>query len=498
MTLDSNDSTFLNRPPCSLTALSKMSALVNKTPRNVPFRKYRYVTLPLVQLFKRVNDFVAEDDSKQEALIQGKYVIKPFKSDAGEKAVRNVPVILKPDGSIWKHGSLYILARATDFDPPSDQTLKGYAKGLVDYMNTLAEDGVDYLATPKRKGARPTYHYKAELSSKVSLNEIAASTANGRLSAVVNFYRWMQDRYDYHPTEALWKEIVCKIPYQDKKGFYRNKPVITTDLRIKATAEDSTGEYIIDEGKLYPYSQEQQIAIVHALVGIGNTEMLLSFLLSTFTGARVSTTFTIRHHNILNPENVKTNEIAVKIGRGTQIDNKLNKSMLIYIPAWLNALLYAYIHSDRHKRRAAKSSIKNHGEQYVFLSQHGNPYYISKNDFERGQGKPIQDGYSVRQFVSERLQPLINQTETPFKFRFHNLRACYCMNEIDQKMKDIPNGEADRVYAVLTYVQGRMGHSDITTTQRYFRHREMKNIALQAQSGFELHLQNLAEKYVLS
>ncbi len=498
MAIDSHLPAFLNRPHISLTALSHMPALVSKNPRNVPFRKYRYVTLPLVQLFKRVNDFDAEDGSNQEPLTQGKCVIKPFKSDGGEKVVRNVPVILKPDGSIWKHGSLYILARATDFDPPSDQTLKGYAKGLVDYMNTLAEDGVDYLATPNRKGARPTYHYKAELSSKVSLNEIAASTANGRLSAVVNFYRWMQDRYDYHPTEALWKEIVYKIPYQDKRGFYRNKPVITTDLRIKATAEDSTGEYIVDEGKLYPYNHEQQILLVQALVASGNTEMFLSFLLSLFTGARVSTAFTIRHHNILKPEDVRTNEIAVKIGRGTQVDNKLDKSMLIYIPAWLNALLYVYINSDRHKRRTAKASIKNDGEQYVFLSQHGNPYYISKKDTDRGQGKPIQDGYSVRQFVSEKLQPLINQTDTPFKFRFHNLRACFCMNEIDQKMKHIPNGEADRVYAVLTHVQGRMGHSDITTTQRYFRYREMKNIALQAQSDFELHLQNLAESYVFS
>ena len=72
------------------------------------------------------------------------------------------------------------------------------------------------------------------------------------------------------------------------------------------------------------------------------------------------------------------------------------------------------------------------------------------------------------------------------------------MNEIDQKMKGIPNGDADRIYAVLTHVQGRMGHSDITITQRYFRYREMKNIAIQAQSDFELHLQSLAESYVFS
>ena len=477
---------------------SSMPALVDQTPRKVPFRKYRYVTLPNVSLFRK--SYSTDDDGGTEvgATVVGKYVITPFKGSSGSTEARNVPVILKPDGSIWKHGSLYILARATDFDPPSDQTLKGYAKSLVDYMNTLAQDDVDYLATPKRQGARPTYHYKAELSFKVNVNEIAASTANGRISAVVNFYRWMKDRYDYHPTEALWNEKVYKIPYQDKRGFYRNRPVITTDLRIKASTEDPTGEYVIDEGKLYPYSQEQQIALVQALVASGNTEMFLSFLLSIFTGSRISTTFTIRRSNIIDPETVNTNEIAVRIGRGSLIDNKLNKSMLIYVPAWLNAVLYFYINSERYKRRAARSSNQEGGEQYVFLTQHGNPYYISKNDRERGQGKPIQDGYSVRQFASKKLQLLINQTDKPFKFRFHNLRASFCMNEIDQRLQGVRNGDTDKVFAVLTTVQERMGHADFTTTQRYFRYREQREVSLQAQSKFENHLQTLAENYVYS
>lgn len=475
-----------------------MPALVDQTPRKVPVRKYRYVTLPHVSLFRKSNSTDDEGGSEVGATVVGKYVITPFKGSGGDTEVRNLPVILNPDGSIWKHGSLYILARATDLDAPADQTLKGYAKGLVDYMNTLAQDGVDYLATPKRPGARPTYHYKAELIFKVNLNEIAASTANGKISAVVNFYRWMKDRYDYHPTEPLWKEVIRKIPFQDKRGFYQNKAVLTTDLKIKTTAEEPNGEFVIDEGKLYPYSQKQQSAIIQALIESGNTEMFLSFIFSMLTGARLSTTFTIRHSNIINPENVKTNEVAIKIGRGTLIDNKLNRSMFIYIPAWLNAILYTYTNSDRHKRRLAKASVKSDGEQYVFLTQHGSPYYISKKDRERGQGQPIQDGYSIRQFASKKLQTLINQTDTPFKFRFHNLRACFCMNLIDQKIKGIPNSEADRIYAVLKDVQERMGHSDISTTQRYFRYREMKQVTLQAQSDFELHLQTLAESYVYS
>jgi integrase len=473
-----------------------MPAIVNTSPRKQPVRKYRYVTLPLVLLFRKLPGAEHVDQVANQVIETGKYAITPFISGGGVETLRNVCVILKPDGSIWKHGSLYLLARAADFNAPSDQTLKGYAKGLVDYMNTLALDGVDYLATPKREGARPTYHYKAELSLKVNLNEIAASTANGRISAVVNFYRWMQGRYDYHPTEKLWKETQYKIPYQDGRGFYRNRNVITTDLRIKVATEDSTGEYVVDEGKLYPYSPEEQAGIVQALITTGNTEMLLSFLFSILTGARISTTFTIRCSNIIDPKLAKTSELAVKIGRGTLVDNKLNKRMNIYIPAWLNALIYVYINSERYMRRAARARSKKDGEQYVFLTQHGNPYYISKNDIERGREKPIQDGYSVRQFASKKMQPLLNSLEQPLKFRFHNLRASFCMNELEQKMKEIPRDDNEATYAALTYVQGRMGHSDITTTQRYLRYRETKHVALQAQKDFELHLKALAESYV--
>ena len=70
------------------------------------------------------------------------------------------------------------------------------------------------------------------------------------------------------------------------------------------------------------------------------------------------------------------------------------------------------------------------------------------------------------------------------------------MNLIDQKLKGIPSSDENRIYAVLTEAQRRMGHSDFSTTQRYSRFRETRNIGLQAQSDFELHLQTLAENYV--
>ncbi len=473
-----------------------MPAAVNRKPRQTPYRKYRFVVLPRISVFKAekaANDEVPE----AAAIIQGKYVIRPFKSDSGKYELRNVPVILKPDGTIWHHGSLYILSRASEYNPPSDQTLRTYAKGLVDYINTLSADQIDYLSTPLRKSIRPTYHYRAELEERINGNLLAVSTANSRISAVVNFYRWMKNRFDYHPTQDLWVEVKKYVRYTNRQGFSSGREVTVTDLNIKQSKEVNTGEYIVDGGKLYPYCHEQQRTLVRILFETQNTEMILSFLVALTSGARSLATYTLRITDIIDPELVKGTEVAIKIGHRTPVDNKNDKLMNIYIPSWLNRIIYTYINSERYKRRASKAGQPTDGAQYVFLTSRGNPFHISKSDMRRGQDNPIQEGNSVRKFVSETLQPALNKLESPFKFRFHNLRACFGMNLLEEKLKGLPADSVAYTRA-LGKVQQRMGHAERSTTERYLNYLEDKELAFEAQSMFEQHLQRISENHVYS
>lgn len=469
--------------------------LQNQTSTCTSKGKYSYITIPTVLLFEKLLPFHNQNTENTEAEKNiTNYPKRIIMDESGREKIKNMPVILNPDGSIFKHGSLYLLSKATCYNPASEATLKHHAKNLVDFLNTLHIAEIDYLQTPVRTYLRPTYFYKSELFEKTQTGELATSTANGRIGSMIGFYREMQQRHDFHPTQKLWNEKTYHITYQDERGFNRDKATISTDLKIKSAPETPSGQYIIDGGKLYPYSKEQQLTLIESLFSTKNSEMILAVLIALTSGARSQTTFTLRHENIVNPETHKGDEVKILIGHGTNVDNKFGKRMNIYIPAWLNRILYTYINSERHIKRCRKFDGHTAEAQYIFLTQHGNPYYISKMDERRGQNKPIQDGYSIRQFSSKTLQSEINKSDSRFDFRFHNLRATFCMNIIEEKLRILPEKPESHLIAI-EYTKRRMGHSDIKTTERYFRFRKESELIATAQSDFEKHLEKIAGKH---
>lgn len=463
--------------------------------------KFRYVVLPIVILFEKVRDVhvsrSVEADRSEEHENEKAYKKKLITDENGKTELRNVPVILNPDGSIWKHGSLYILSRAMSYDPPKDKTLEKQTKNLVYFRNTLALENIDYLSTPLRRHLRPTYFYKSKLVDEIEDGTLKPPTANGKIGSVIGLYRYLISRHDFHPTQKLWEEKKRIIYSTNSKGFQFNKTVVVTDLTVKYSDEEPTGEYISDDGKLTPYEEDQQKILIKVLWETKNTEMILGCYVAITSGARLQTVFTLRHDNIPDPEKVRGTEVEIRIGRGTNVDNKFDKGMIIHIPAWLNSLIYTYIHSERHKDRCGRFDDFHGDSQYIFLTQHGNPFYISKRDERRGLNAPIQDGYSVRQFVHKSLAPLLESKGAEFKFRFHNLRATFCMNLLEEKLKQLPDlRDEAKVMRALGFVQKRMGHSDISTTQRYLNYKNEKAMLVTAQSNFEKHLQEMAESYL--
>ena len=81
---------------------------------------------------------------------------------AQENTARNsyhhFPVLLLEDGSVWHHGTLYLLSKIEGYlNPLHYKTLENIASDLRIYIHHLESLGISYLDSVKRKMDRPTY-----------------------------------------------------------------------------------------------------------------------------------------------------------------------------------------------------------------------------------------------------------------------------------------------------------------------------------------------------
>jgi hypothetical protein len=294
-------------------------------------------------------------------------------------------------------------------------------------------------------GLMPTYLFCAFLHDAINNGTMGRGTAKRRMGVIQNFYRWLiQDGVKFE--NPLWQEQDAFISFKDSRGFIGSKKVKSTDLAgsIKINKQHNDySEHIEDGGKLRPLSKAEQTMLIKALKAIGNPEMMLSFLFSLTTSARLQTVFTLRrcHFESIYPKNQSV--IPLQAGTGTLVDTKYNKTMVLLIPYWLYQRIHIYMRSARALRRFRHSDYvygpENH--QYVFLTHAGLPYYITSQDPFIEQFKIPPKGNAVTQFIRQQLQPELKRLDHTFKIRFHDLRATFGMNLLTEKLTQLPEKE---------------------------------------------------------
>lgn len=427
-----------------------------------------------------------------ESLSYGKLVVNNSNSQTNYS---HFPVPLNSDGSPWNHATLYLLSKFESIQEPNSETLNCISTDLVKFKQSIDILGLDYLVFPKRKLRRPTYAYRRELQNQINSGSIAKSTAQRRMSSVIGFYRWLSTRKFTKFEYATWHEQDIQIRFNDERGMEQYTKVKSTDLRVQIPKNrDDYSEFINDGGKLRPLTKDEQVRIVNALVKIGNPEMLFSFLIALTSGARIQTVFTLRLKNINTDLMPEDHGLPVFVGHGTGVDTKNDKRMVLYIPQWLQSRIKKYLESERavRRRNRAQSFLNNSEDQYVFLTQSGSPYYISKKDPSRSSYRFPPRGNSVRQFINEQLkQELLNSGE-PFLFRFHDLRASFGMNMLETKLNTLEDGR-DKLFDVLMFIKERMGHNSISTTQKYLDFKRNTEVMAAVQEDFEVYLQTLID-----
>lgn len=406
------------------------------------------------------------------------------------------PSLLLTDGAPWRHGNLYLLSKISESDNHSlvdSETLRSIASELKHFMNALNEAGLDYLTFPTRKLQRPTYFYKSRLKKMVEAGQITPSTEDKKLGCVFGFYNWLKNQHDFKPEHSLWDETTKIISYIDSKGFTHTKIIRKNNLRKSShhASQTSLDGHISDGGKLKPYTREEQKILINSLIDCGNTELLLMCVFALVTGARLQTVLTLRKENIVTHGEINGRNINLIAGPGTNIDTKGGKRLQLLVPDWLHKKLFTYINSPRYAAREAKASNEVKDGKYVFLTSDGNPFYVAKNDPARINYGTPPTGDAMRQAVRRELQPLLNASDTPFNFRFHDLRASFGMNLVNDIWQRIDSKNELSFMQALTAVQERMGHSKVSTTLQYFNYKGQMHDIFHTCTSFESYLQEM-------
>ncbi len=145
--------------------------------------------------------------------------------------------------------------------------------------------------------------------------------------------------------------------------------------------------------------------------------------------------------------------------------------------------------------------MKDNDDQYVFLSRGGKPYYVAEED-----QRPLasgETGSAIRHF-QKRIKEELVKIGKQFEYRFHGLRATFGMNLLEDHI--VKNQKLARELGIDSYVQlhelelidlvrSRLNQSDITVAMSYLRYRRNHHLVGRAQTEFEAHLCELAQKH---
>lgn len=415
------------------------------------------------------------------------------------------PVIIQGNGQPSEIFNLYLLKKLQPTIQYDFKTFTSIANQLVDFQRFLEDEQLECLKFHKLKQLNAIFKYRTRLIDQANAGLISASSASGRINAVVNFYRFLvtDDLVDHQRYGMPFQDVYKYIAVDNEFGARRKMAIKSHDLAIHVPAKAHNSETIADGGELSPLSVEEQTVILKALQK-SSREYQLMFYLALFTGARLQTICTLRIKNLIGREPDSQGFIRLPVGAGTGIDTKFQKPMTLLIPNWLAQDLKVYINSEQALQRRQKSNYGDSDENYVFLTKLGTPFYTSKVEQQEltekikasdsfGVRLKLYEGEAVRSYLKCVLLPEIRLIDPQFQsFKFHDLRASFGMNLLESQLKHLPEGHNHMT--AVEYVQARMGHRKIATTLQYLSYKSRLQWRNKIQHEYESSLM----KYVMS
>jgi len=415
------------------------------------------------------------------------------------------PIIIQGDGQPSEIFNLYLMKKLQQTIQYDFKTFASIANQLLDFQRFLEDEKLDCLKFHKLKQLNAIFKYRTRLIDQVNAGLIGASSARGRINAVVNFYRFLviEDLVDHQRYGIPFQDVYKYIAVDNEFGARRKMAIKSHDLAIHVPAKAHNSEAIVDGGELSPLTVEEQTIVLKALQQ-SSREYQLMFYFALFTGARLQTICTLRIENLFNRESDSHGFIRLPVGAGTGVDTKFQKPMTLLIPNWLAQDLKIYINSEQARQRRQKSNYGDSDENYVFLTKLGTPFYTSKAEQQKltekiktsdsfGTRLKLYEGEAVRSYLKVVLLLEIRLIDPQFQhFKFHDLRASFGMNLLESQLQHLPEGHNHMT--AVEYVQARMGHRNISTTLQYLNYKSR----LQWRSKIQHEYESSLMQYVIS
>lgn len=429
------------------------------------------------------------------------------------KTYNHFPVILLHDGQPWEEGNRYLMSLIIKTDVlstlPSHQQLYRKALSLKQFVEFLVDEEILFKECESRARS-PLRRFRFHLNNKLTSGILSPNTIRLVMSNLVQFYRYLIDQEGVVFLYPPWNEKEVYIQNNGKRHV-----VMSTDVgsvRGRGRTDQQSAAYeglILDGGKLRPLDKDEQLILFDALKELKNIEMTLVHLHGVLSGARKQTILTYRRNQFLREPIVdQQGMVCLYAGihntKGKIADCKdsfnVGKFEKIKVPLELYIKTQVYIKSNRAISRLNKAQNKrplsNIDDQYIFLSQQGNPFYISKADPYKGEFKTLPNGQALSTFIKTLLIPLLREKGFKKHYKFHDTRATAGMNivrfgfeELKRKNPSISNSKIFEL--VFPLVKTRLNHKSLHTTQQYLVFDEKQTIIKQVQCSFEDYLKGL-------
>lgn len=363
--------------------------------------------------------------------------------DKLRKGVRELPQVYWDDGTDWPEANLWALHKKTA-DGKKDQTILALMRHMKAYAEYLEQNELDWRSFPMAKELRVLVKFRGYLIGKIKEGDISSSTASGRMSAIIQFYRYCLTNNFVISKSEMWSEKSFSVNWHDTTGFRRSMLRAASDLIIPNRGK--TGS-VLEDG-LMPLSADSVIKLLDYVVRTQTIEVCLVLSLGFFTGARIGTIIGIRWENIyvaqLDPcvEGICLLPVGPKAGVPTK--NDVDGHLMI--PTQLLSDLKKYCESERRLLRQKLAASEN--KSLIFLTRRGSKYTVKTVD---------------RLMENLRAAALMAGLEFMNNFKFHQTRATFGTSLMQMALDVLRPSDA------IDLTRRAMLHAHEATTFRYVK-----------------------------